>query len=199
MAEDFLVPRDVYLKSGVHIGTKFKTKYMEKFIYKTRQDKLSVFNLQEVDKRLKLAFNLLSHYEPHEILLVGRRESAWKPIKKCAELTGMTAIVGRYPPGMLTNPQLKTYREAKIVLVVDPLLDKNALNDAFSRGLPIIALCDTNNTANKVDLVVPFNNKGRNSLALFFMLLAKYYMLNKKMIKSEDEFKYTVDDFVQPL
>ena len=33
--EQFLVPQDQYLKSGIHIGTKFKTKYMEPFIYKT--------------------------------------------------------------------------------------------------------------------------------------------------------------------
>ena len=44
--EKLLVAQDVYLKSGIHIGTKFKTKYMGKFIYKTRPDGLSVLNLQ---------------------------------------------------------------------------------------------------------------------------------------------------------
>jgi ribosomal protein S2 len=34
--EQFLVAQDVYLKSGIHIGTKFRTKYMDQFIYKTR-------------------------------------------------------------------------------------------------------------------------------------------------------------------
>ncbi len=37
MAENkLLVPNDTYLKAGIHIGTKFKTRYMEEFIYKTR-------------------------------------------------------------------------------------------------------------------------------------------------------------------
>ncbi len=55
MAEDenFLVPSNVYLKSGIHIGTKFKTGYMENFIYKTRPDGLSVLNLQKIDERIK--------------------------------------------------------------------------------------------------------------------------------------------------
>ena len=44
----FLVASDVYLKAGIHIGTKFKTKYMEQFIYKTRSDGLSVLNLQKI-------------------------------------------------------------------------------------------------------------------------------------------------------
>ena len=38
--EDFLVPLEKYLKVGLHIGTKFKTKYMEPFIYKIRGDGL---------------------------------------------------------------------------------------------------------------------------------------------------------------
>ena len=54
MAENqLLVPQEDYLKSGIHIGTKFKTKYMEKFIYKTRPDGLSVLNLQQIDQRIK--------------------------------------------------------------------------------------------------------------------------------------------------
>ena len=53
--EKFLVPRDVYLKSGIHIGTKFRTKYMEQFIYKTRPDGLSVLNLQKIDERIRIA------------------------------------------------------------------------------------------------------------------------------------------------
>ena len=53
--EELLVAQEEYLKAGIHIGTKFKTKYMDKFIYKTRPDGLSVLNLQEIDRRIKTA------------------------------------------------------------------------------------------------------------------------------------------------
>ena len=36
--QQFLVPQDQYLKAGIHIGTKFRTKYMEPFIYKTTDE-----------------------------------------------------------------------------------------------------------------------------------------------------------------
>ena len=39
--ESLLIDSKEYLKSGIHIGTKFKTKYMAKFIYKTRPDGLN--------------------------------------------------------------------------------------------------------------------------------------------------------------
>ena len=33
--ENLLLDSNEYLKSGIHIGTKFKNKYMANFIYKT--------------------------------------------------------------------------------------------------------------------------------------------------------------------
>ena len=77
MAEEnkFLVPQDSYLKSVIHIGTKFKTKYMDQFIYKTRPDGLSVLNLQKIDERIADAANMLAQYEPEDVLVVCRREN----------------------------------------------------------------------------------------------------------------------------
>ena len=69
MSEELLVANDEYLKSGIHIGTKFKTKYMERFIYKTRPDGLSVLNIQQIDARIKAAVNLLANYEPEDIII----------------------------------------------------------------------------------------------------------------------------------
>ena len=77
--EQFLVPTDWYLKAGIHIGTKFRTKYMEQFIYKTRPDGLSVLNLQKIDERIRIAARFLANYAPEEILIVSRRENGWKP------------------------------------------------------------------------------------------------------------------------
>ncbi|HDJ95029.1 MAG TPA: 30S ribosomal protein S2, partial [Acidilobales archaeon] len=37
---EFLVPLEVYLAAGVHIGTHIGTKHMMKFVYKIRPDGL---------------------------------------------------------------------------------------------------------------------------------------------------------------
>ncbi len=197
--EQFLVPSDVYLKSGIHIGTKFKTKYMESFIYKTRPDGLSVLNLQKIDERLRVAANFLAQYEPEDILIVSRRENAWKSLKKLQKLTGIRIFAGRYPPGIMTNAELENYLEVKIVLVADPWPDKNVIYDALKIGLPVIALCDTNNQSNKIDLVIPCNNKGKKSLGLIFYLLAREFLKNKKVIKSDQDFEKlaSLEDFTE--
>ena len=193
--EAFLVAQDIYLKSGIHIGTKFKTKYMSKFIYKTRPDGLSVLNLQKIDERIKNTTNLLSNYEPEEILIVSRRENGWKSVKAFEKVTGVNVFAGRYPPGVLTNPELENFMEPKIILVTDPWPDRNAIEDAIKIGIPVIALCDTNNQSNNIDLVVPCNNKGKKSLGLFFWILAREYLTKRGLIKKPEEMKETLDDF----
>jgi len=192
----FLVPQDVYLKAGIHIGTKFRTKYMEKFIYKTRADGLSVLNLQKIDERLKTAAIFLSQYEPNEILVVSRRENGWKATKLFAKETNCQVFAGKYPPGVLTNPELDDFIEAKVVIVTDSWPDRNAIQDACKIGIPVVALCDTNNQSNNIDLVLPCNNKGKKSLGLAFYIIAREYLRLKGTIGPKDELKTPMDDFV---
>ncbi|MBS3139446.1 30S ribosomal protein S2 [Candidatus Woesearchaeota archaeon] len=195
--ESLLVDSNEYLKSGIHIGTKFKTKYMANFIYKTRPDGLSVLNLKKIDERIHTAAKFLSQYAPQDILIVSRRENGWKALKRLNQLTGIRVINGRYPPGILTNAQLETFTEPKIIMVCDPWPDKNAIDDAVRVGIPVIALCDTNNQSNNIDLVVPCNNKGKKSVGLLFYLIAKEYMLKRGLLAGAEEMPAKLDEFVE--
>ncbi|MBW3013807.1 30S ribosomal protein S2, partial [Candidatus Woesearchaeota archaeon] len=123
-----------------------------------------------------MAINLLSYYAPEDIMVVSRRENGWKPVRMFGDLTGAKVFAGRYPPGVLTNPGLETFTEAKIMLVTDAWPDRNAVKDAKKAGLAIIGLCDTNNESNNLDMVIPCNNKGRQALGLVFFLLANEYL-----------------------
>ena len=193
--EQYLVPVDEYLKVGLHIGTKFRTRAMENFIYKVRPDGLSVLNVERLNERLELAAKFLSNYEPKDILVVCRRENGWKAVELFSKNTGIKSFIGRYPPGILTNTKLETFMETKLILVTDPFPDKNLVDDASKIGIPLIALCDTNNELNDVDFVVPCNNKGKKSLGLVFWILCREYLRNRGIIKNNDEFKAKLEDF----
>ncbi len=195
--EMLLIESNEYLKSGIHIGTKFKTKYMADFIYKTRPDGLSVLNLKKIDERIGLVANLLSQYAPGDILIISRRENGWKALKILTRLTGIRVITGRYPPGILTNTGLETFTEPKIVMVCDPWPDKNAVDDANRVGIPVIALCDTNNQPNNVDLVIPCNNKGKKSVGLIFYLITREFMRKKGMLATNEELPEKLEDFME--
>ncbi|MBI4149438.1 30S ribosomal protein S2 [Candidatus Woesearchaeota archaeon] len=197
MTKELLVPTEQYLKAGIHIGTKFKTRYMEQFIYKTRPDGLTILNLQKIDERIRTAASFLSQYAPEDIMVVSRRENGWKAVRAFGKATGIRVIAGRYPPGMLTNPVLEIYTEVKIVMVTDAWPDRNIINDALKVGAPVIALCDTNNQSNNIDLVVPCNNKGKKSIGLLFWILAREFLKKKGVIAKDEEFTIPLEDFVE--
>ncbi len=189
-----LVPVEDYLTAGVHIGTKYKNGFSAKFIHRSRADGLKILDTELIDSRLKVLINVISRYEPSDIVIMGRRENAKTPLNLFAKLVGCDVFTGRYLPGKLTNAALDDFKEYKLVIVCDPLTDKNILNEAFVQGVFTVGFCDTNNKTSKLDLAVPINNKGKKSMGLAFQLIAKHYLVNRGIIKASD-FEYTVDDF----
>ncbi len=184
-----------YLKTGAHIGTKYKTWGMKKYIYKTRDDGLKVMDIQTLDTRIKLAAKLISQQEKEKVVVVSRKLYGKTPIKEFAKATGAKAIPSRFIPGTFTNPEGKEFTEFSLLIVTEPDADFQAIKEAKSMHIPIIALCSTNNSTKDLDLIIPVNNKGRKSLALVFCLLAKNILLERKEIKNEKEFTKTIEDF----
>ena len=197
--QDMLVPLNTYLAAGIQIGMRFRVKYMKKFIYKVRPNRICVFDVQKIDERLRIAAKFLAKYKPEDILVVGRKPNSHKPVVKFAEATGAKAVYGRFMPGALTNPYQEVYLEPKIVVITDPIADRQALEEAVKSNIPVIALCDSFNHPSNVDLVIPCNNKGRKSLALIYWILAREYLKERGVIKGDAEFKYSLDDFIMPV
>ncbi len=185
-----LVPIDEYLAAGVHIGTQQKTQNMMKFVYRVRTDGLYVLDIQATDERIKLAASFLSKYDPQRILVVSARQYGQFPAKMFAKSIGAKSMVGRFIPGLLTNPKIENFYEPDVVIVTDPSGDAQVIQETVNVGVPVVALCDTNNMTSNVDFVIPTNNKGRKALSLVYWLLAK------EIAKSNDSmFTYELEDF----
>ncbi len=185
-----IIPQDEYLTAGIHIGTQQKTKEMMRFVYRVRTDGLYVLDIQATDQRIRLAAKMLAKYDPGRILIVSARQYGHYPSEMFAKATGARAITGRFIPGTLTNPKLHIYIEPDILIVTDPSGDLQAVSEAVNVGIPVIGLCDTNNSTSNVDFVIPTNNKGRKALALIYWLMAK-----KTLEERGDTINYTVADF----
>lgn len=190
---DLLVPEEVYLTSGVHIGTQQKSADMRPFIFKVRNDGLYVLDVQRTDERISVASRFLARYEPEDILVVSARQYGHKPVRMFSQIVGTKSFPGRFIPGTLTNPALRSYTECSVLLVTDPAADEQALSEAILVGVTVVGLCDANNETKYVDLVVPTNNKGRRALAMVYWLLAREIMYHRGT--SREEFGYTIEDF----
>ncbi len=193
--EELLLSEEEYQKSGVHIGTQVKSKDMQDYIFKIRNDGLYILDIKKTNSMLITAGKMLARFKPSEILVAAQRQYAFKPVSKFSEIVGSESIVGRFIPGTLTNPQLESYREAKVILVTDPLADTQVMKEAKRVGIPIIALCDANNKTDYVDVVIPTNNKGRRSLAVIYWLLAREILKNRGTLTDTADFKPTIEDF----
>lgn len=190
-----MVSEETYMTSGVHIGTRQKTADIKEFIYKVRNDGLYIIDVKKTDERIKAAAKFLAKYDPSQILAVSVRQYGQKPVRKLGENTGIQVLDGRFQPGTLTNPNAKTFLEPEIILLTDPLADIQAMHEAKNIGIPVLALCDTNNETKYIDYVIPTNNKGRRALALIYWLLARAILREQGKIKSDEEFTVTVEDF----
>jgi small subunit ribosomal protein S2 len=168
-----LIPVDEYLAAGVHIGTQQKTEDMKRFVYRVRADGLYVLDVKATDERVKTVAKFLSKFDPARILVVSARQYGQFPATMFAKVIGAKSLVGRFIPGTLTNPEYRDFVEPDVVVVTDPIGDSQAVKEAVDVGIPVIAMCDTNNMTMHIDIVIPTNNKGRKALALIYWLLAK--------------------------
>ncbi|MHA1238537.1 MAG: 30S ribosomal protein S2 [Candidatus Odinarchaeia archaeon] len=193
--ETLLISLDQYLASGIHIGTQIKTKLMEQFIYRVRPDGLYVLDIKKTDERIRIAGKFLARYDPEKILVVSARQYGQKPAEKFASLTRAKAIVGRFVPGTLTNPTYKKYMEPEILLVTDPRADMQAIKEATIARIPVVALCDTDNNAFNLDLVIPTNNKGRKALSTIYWLLTRQVLRERGELAPDEDPPVPVEEF----
>ncbi|MGI5964771.1 MAG: 30S ribosomal protein S2 [Candidatus Methanomethylophilaceae archaeon] len=192
---ELLVPEDIYLTSGVHIGTQQKSADMKDFIFKVRSDGLYVLNVQKTDDRVRVAAAMLARFDPKKILVVSARQYGQRPAREFSKAIGAPAFAGRFVPGTLTNPVSPAYIEPDVILVTDPAADKQALNEAINLGIPVIAMCDANNETRNVDLIIPTNNKGRRALACIYWVLARQVLVERGDLKDPADFKLEIEDF----
>jgi len=193
--EELLLPQDTLLSAGIHIGTRMKTGDMEQFIYRVRPDGLFVLDVKKTDDRIRVAAKFLARFEPPKIAAAAGRLYAQEPVNKFCQATGATPVVGRFIPGLLSNPLHPNRIEPDVLIVSDPRADFQAVKEASSVGIPVVALCSTDNEFVGVDLVIPTNNKGRRALAVVYWLLARQILRERGELAPDKDLPMTIDDF----
>ena len=194
-AEELLLPRDTMLSAGIHIGTRMKTRDMEPFIYRVRPDGLFVLDIQRTDERIRAAAKFLARFEPKKVAVAASRLYAHEPVRKFCKLTSATPVIGRFIPGLLSNPLYANRIDPEVIVVSDPRADAQAVKEASRVGIPIVALCSTDNEFAGLDFVIPTNNKGRRALAVIFWLLARQVLRERGELSIDKDPPVAIEDF----
>jgi small subunit ribosomal protein S2 len=192
---ELLVEQETYLACGVHIGTRQKTGSMAPYIFRVRPDRIYILDVRKTDAKIRVAAKMLAREKPEKILVVSARQYGQQPVLKFCEVVGVKSMVGRFIPGTLTNPSYPGYSEFSLLLITDPMADSQPLTEASKMGIPVIALCDTDNETAEVDLVIPTNNKGKKALALVYWLLARQVLRERGELAPDAPFPIPLEEF----
>jgi len=133
--------------------------------------------------------------DPLKVMVISSRLYGKTPVEKFCELTKCVPIVGRFMPGLLSNPLQPKHTEPELIIITDPRADWQAIREASSAGVPVIGLVDTDNVFNGIDLAIPVNNKGRRALAMVYWLLARQVLRERGELPPDGNISATIDDF----
>jgi len=183
------------LATGIRIGTTVRTKTMEQFTMRPRPDGLHIIDYSKTLQRIDIAGKFIAFVGAQNTVVYTSRDYGRVPVEKFCELTGAIAVTGRFMPGTFTNPLYPGHIDAELVVVADPASDTQAVVEAGKLGIPVIAVCDTDNITDDIDLVIPGNNRGRKSLAAIFWLMARSVLTHAALLSMDQQMKYNIDDF----
>ena len=185
--------KDIFsmLVTHCHLGAKNCTHKMMPYVYCRKNDGVHIFNLEKTWEKLMISARIIAGIKnPEDILIVGTKEYAQRPVMKFAEKIKCKAIIKKWTGGTLTNQITRNYIEPRLVIVTDPTKDYGAILETTFVNLPIIALCNTDNSLKNVNVAIPCNNKGKDAIALMLWLLAREILF----LKGELPRKITVEE-----
>ncbi|MDK2384914.1 MAG: 30S ribosomal protein S2, partial [Candidatus Korarchaeota archaeon] len=82
-----------------------------------------------------------------------------------------------------------------LLVITDPRADAQAIDEAAEMGIPVVALADTDNKVEFIDLIIPANNKGRKSLALIYWLLTRQVLRERGELTADADLPVPVEEF----
>jgi len=190
------------LACGVHLGDENIDAAMLRYVYKRNDKGIHIIDVRKTWEKLLLAARVIVAIEnPKDICVValspsGQPSHAQRAVLKFAHHIGCRSIAGRITPGTFTNQRQSHYMEPRLLIVSDPRFDHQPVLEASYVNLPVISFTNTHHSLRGIDIAIPCNTSGKNSIALMYWMLAREVLRLRDSISRDREWEVLVDMFI---
>lgn len=180
----------LFFATQSHLGGSKITNRMQDSVFGQRPDGISIFDIEKFWEKFVLAARAICGINfPETICAVSGKTFGRKAILKFSESIGCKPITSRFVPGSFTNTGVRGSIEPRLIIVSDPVFDKQAVNEASVVNCPVIAFYNTDASLNNVDIAIPINNRSPKAIGVSFFILSKLVNFMKKGESLEDNIK----------
>jgi len=193
-----------FLAAGSHLGATNVNFQMEQYVFKRSNHGVHIIDLRKTWEKILLAARAIVAVENAGYVCAIACSSSsgdakplgQRAVLKFAKYTGATPIAGRYTPGTFTNQIQQAFKEPRLLVVCDPGADHQPIEEASYSNIPVIAFCNTDSNLRYVDIAIPCNNKGAQSIGLMWWLLTREVLRMRGIVPREMPWETKVDMFI---